>query len=114
MSCKRTSNVCVEVLPDVPTFVPRVPSGLGLKLCWPKVAKRKVERFLDLLKPVQDDLGHLNDVSRARDLLGALAKRSPQKAAADAVVARLEARVTAADKRARKHVTNLRNAKPFW
>ncbi len=76
--------------------------------------QRKVERFLDLLKPVQDDLGHLNDVSRARDLLGELAKRSPQKAAADAVVARLEARVTAADKRARKHVANLRNAKPFW
>ncbi|MCA0200436.1 MAG: CHAD domain-containing protein [Proteobacteria bacterium] len=76
--------------------------------------KRKVERFLDLLKPVQDDLGHLNDVSRARDLLGELAKRSPQKAAAAAVVARLEARVTAADKRARKHVANLRNAKLFW
>lgn len=76
--------------------------------------KRKVEKFLDLLKPVQDDLGHLNDVSRARDLLGELAKRSPQKAAADAVVARLEARVTAADKRARKHVADLRDAKLFW
>lgn len=76
--------------------------------------KPKVERFLVLLKPVQDDLGHLNDVSRARDLLGELAKRSPQKAAADAVVARLEARVNAADKRARKHVANLRNAKLFW
>jgi inorganic triphosphatase YgiF len=76
--------------------------------------KRKAERFLARLKPVQDDLGHLNDVSRARDLLGDLAKRSPQKAAADAVVARLEARVTAADKRARKHVATLRNAKAFW
>jgi triphosphatase len=76
--------------------------------------KRKAERFLAQLKPVQDDLGHLNDVSRARDLLGELAKRSPQKAAADAVVARLEARVTAADKRARKHVSTLRNAKAFW
>ena len=76
--------------------------------------KRKVERFLACLKPVQDDLGHLNDVSRARDLLGELAKWSPQKAAADAVVARLEARVTAADKRARKHVALLRNAKAFW
>ncbi len=76
--------------------------------------KRKAERFLAQLKPVQDDLGHLNDVSRARDLLGELAKRSPQKAAADAVVARLEARVTAADKRARKHVSTLRDAKAFW
>lgn len=76
--------------------------------------KRKVERFLAQLKPVQDDLGHLNDVSRARDLLGALAKRSPQKAAAEAVVARLEERVAAADKRARKHVSTLRNAKAFW
>ena len=63
---------------------------------------------------MQDDLGHLNDVSRARDLLGELAKRSPQKATADAVVARLEARVAAADKRARKHVASLRDAKAFW
>jgi len=76
--------------------------------------KRKVERFLACLKPVQDDLGHLNDVSRARDLLGELAKRSPQKATAEAVVARLEARVAAADKRARKHVAALRDAKAFW
>lgn len=76
--------------------------------------KRRVERFLAQLKPVQDDLGHLNDVSRARDLLGELAKSSPRKAAADAVVARLEARVTAADKRARKHISTLRNAKAFW
>lgn len=77
-------------------------------------SKRKVERFLACLKPVQDDLGNLNDVSRARDLLGELAKRSPQKATADAVVARLEARVTSADKRARKHVAALRDAKAFW
>lgn len=76
--------------------------------------KRKVEKFLAQLKPVQDDLGALNDVSRARDLLGELAKRSPQKAAAEAVVLRLEARVTAADKRARKHVAALRAAKAFW
>jgi len=76
--------------------------------------KRKAERFLARLKPVQDDLGHLNDVSRARDLLGELAKRSPRKAAAAAVVARLQARVTTADKRARKHVSALRNAKAFW
>ncbi len=76
--------------------------------------KRKVEKFLALLKPVQDDLGHLNDVSRARDLLGELAGRSPRKAAAESVVARLEARVTAAGKRARKHVADLRSAKPFW
>ena len=76
--------------------------------------KRKVARFLAELKPVQDDLGHLNDVGRARDLLGALAKRSPQKAAAETVVTRLEARVAAADKRARKHVARLRDAKGFW
>lgn len=76
--------------------------------------KRKVDKFLGQLKPVQDDLGHLNDVSRARDLLGALAKRSPQKDAADAVVQRLEARVDLADKRARKNISTLRNAKPFW
>lgn len=77
-------------------------------------SKRKVARFLTCLKPVQDDLGHLNDVSRARDLLGELAQRSPQKAVAAAVVARLEARVAAADKRARKHISALRDAKAFW
>ncbi|MGE3476318.1 MAG: CHAD domain-containing protein [Rhodospirillaceae bacterium] len=76
--------------------------------------KRKVEEFLALLKPVQDDLGHLNDVGRARDLLGELARRSPRKAAAASVVARLEARAAAAEKRAGKHVAALRNAKPFW
>jgi CHAD domain-containing protein len=86
----------------------------NVELFGPLYGKRKVERFLAQLKPVQDDLGHLNDVSRARDLLGELAKRSPQKAAADAVVARLEARVRAADSRARKHVSTLRNAKAFW
>ena len=54
--------------------------------------KRRVERFLAQLKSVQDELGHLNDVSSARDLLSDLAKHSRRKAAADAVVARLEAR----------------------
>lgn len=76
--------------------------------------RRAVGRFLKRIKPVQDDLGHLNDVSRAHDLLGDLAKSSPRKAAADAVVARLDARVAAADSRVRKHVTALRKAKPFW
>lgn len=78
--------------------------------------KRKAEKFLAQLKPVQDDLGHLNDVSRARDLLGELAKRAPHKAAAGAgaVIKRLENDVPDADKRARKHVASLRNAKPFW
>ena len=75
---------------------------------------RKVEKFLRLLRPVQDDLGSLNDASRARDLLSDLAKRSPQKEAAAAVVARLEARVAAADKRARKRITAMRAAAPFW
>lgn len=76
--------------------------------------KRKAGKFLALLKPVLDDLGHLNDVGRARDLLGELAKRSPRKAAAEAVVTRLEARAAAAEKRAGKHLADLRNAKPFW
>jgi CHAD domain-containing protein len=75
----------------------------------------KVEKFIARLKPVQDDLGQLNDVNRARELLlGALAGRTPQKAAAAAVIARLEARVAAADRRARKHVAALRDARPFW
>jgi len=74
----------------------------------------KVDRFLGRLKPVQDDLGHLNDVSRARDLLGTLAKNSPQKSAADAVVTRLEQRVEDAEKRARKHVLSLRRVSAFW
>jgi len=86
----------------------------NLELFGPLYPKAKVERFLKLLKPVQDDLGHLNDVSRARDLLGTLAKHSPQKAVAAKLVARMEAKVEAADKRAHKHVTALRNAKPFW
>lgn len=73
--------------------------------------KRKVAKFLGALKPMQDDLGDLNDVSRARDLLGGLVKH---KAAAGAVVKRLEARVASADKRARKHVAALRAAKAFW
>ncbi len=86
----------------------------NLELFGAVCGKRKVEKFLTQLKPVQDDLGHLNDVSRARELLGALAKRSPQKDVAEAVVRRLESRVDTADKRARKRVAALRDAKPFW
>ena len=76
--------------------------------------RRKVEKFLAQLRPVQDDLGHLNDVSRARELLGDLAKTSPQKAIVAAVIEQLEARVAAAEKRARKHVAALRRTGAFW
>lgn len=76
--------------------------------------KSRVGDFLKRLKAVQDDLGRLNDASRARALLGALADRSPRKAAADAVVERLEARVKNVRARAARHVAALTAAKPFW
>lgn len=75
---------------------------------------RKAGGFLKRLKAVQDDLGQLNDVSRARELLGDLVERSPQKAAARSLIVRLEQRVISAEKRARKHVAALTRARRFW
>ncbi len=76
-----------------------------------------VATFLKQLKPLQDDLGHTNDVRVARDLLAEL-----READADAALARAGGIVLGwhdrgladSEPNLRKHVKQLRRAKSFW
>ena len=69
------------------------------------------------LKPLQDDLGYANDVRVATELLTDL--KMPDGAVAMARTAGVvlgwhDSRLAELDRRLRKHVRRLRQARPFW
>ena len=77
----------------------------------------EVARFLQRLKPLQDDIGHVNDVRVAGALLADL------QASKDAVVIARAAGVVLGwherglsdlDRKLRKHIHRLRQLRPFW
>ncbi|MBV8653118.1 MAG: CYTH and CHAD domain-containing protein [Alphaproteobacteria bacterium] len=76
-----------------------------------------VAAFLKQLKPLQDDLGHTNDVRVARDLLAELREANADAAldrAGGIVLGWHDRGLADNEPRIRKHVRQLRRAKPFW
>jgi triphosphatase len=77
----------------------------------------RVAEFVQCLKPLQDDLGHANDVRVATDLLADL--RISDNAAAIARAAGVvlgwhDRGLADHDRKLLKHVRRFRNARPFW
>jgi triphosphatase len=77
----------------------------------------EVAEFVRRLKPLQDDLGYANDVRVATELLTDL--KMPDGAVAIARTAGVvlgwhDSRLAELDRRLRKHVRRLRQARPFW
>jgi inorganic triphosphatase YgiF len=76
---------------------------------------QKVAAFVQLLKPLQDDLGYMNDVRVANDLLADLQISNLATARAAGIVLGWHDRGLAdIDRKLRKHVRRLRQARPFW
>jgi CHAD domain-containing protein len=75
--------------------------------------RENVEKFIRLLKPLQDDLGYANDVRVANQLLADL--QDPATARAAGVVLGWHDRGLAdTDRKLHKHVRRFRGARPFW
>lgn len=77
----------------------------------------EVAAFVAKLKPLQDDLGHANDVRSAHELLSELRNVDGDAALARAggVVLGWHSRGLAdAEPKLRRHVRRVRRAKPFW
>jgi triphosphatase len=81
-------------------------------------AKDALARFEKRLKRLQDDLGHANDVRVGHSLVAELGvdgtAASSAAAAAALVLAWHERRLEAGEKRLRKHLRRLDEAKPAW
>jgi triphosphatase len=76
---------------------------------------QKVAEFVQLLKPLQDDLGYINDVRVANDLLADLPISNATIARAAGIVLGWHDRGLAdIDRKLRKHVRRFRQARPFW
>ena len=76
---------------------------------------RKVLEFVQLLKPLQDDLGYINDVRVASELLSDLQISNAAIARAAGIVLGWHDRGLAdTDRKLRKHVRRFREARPFW
>jgi triphosphatase len=76
---------------------------------------QKVAEFTRLLKPLQDDLGHINDVRVANELLADLQISNAAIARAAGIVLGWHDRGLAdTDRKLRKHVRRFREARPFW
>src|SRR5215831_6941240 len=75
----------------------------------------KVSEFVRLLKPLQDDLGYINDVRVANELLTDLQISNVAIARAAGIVLGWHDRGFAdSDRKLRKHVRRFREARPFW
>ena len=76
---------------------------------------QKVAEFVRLLKPLQDDLGYINDVRAANELLTDLQISNAGIARASGIVLGWHDRgFTDTDRKLRKHVRRFRKARPFW
>ena len=76
---------------------------------------QKVAEFVRLLKPLQDDLGYINDVRVANDVLTDLQISNAGIARAAGVVLGWHDRGFGdTDRKLRKHVRRFREAQPFW
>jgi triphosphatase len=76
---------------------------------------QKVAEFARLLKPLQDDLGYINDVRVANELLADLQTSNAGIARAAGIVLGWHDRGFAdTDRKLRKHVRRFREARPFW
>jgi len=76
---------------------------------------QKVAEFVRLLKPLQDDLGYINDVSVANELLTDIPISNAAIARAAGIVLGWHDRGFAdTDRKLRKHVRRVRAARPFW
>lgn len=74
-----------------------------------------VAEFVQLLKPLQDDLGYINDVRVANELLTDLQISNAAIARAAGIVLGWHDRDLAdTDRKLRKHVRRFREARPFW
>ena len=74
-----------------------------------------VAEFVQLLKPLQDDLGYINDVRVANELLTDLQISNAAIARAAGIVLGWHDRGLAdTDRKLRKHVRRFREARPFW
>jgi triphosphatase len=77
--------------------------------------RRDVAEFVALLKPLQDDLGYVNDVRVANQLLADLKISDPAIArAVGAVLGWHNRGVADRDGKLRKHVRKFSDAQPFW
>ena len=76
---------------------------------------QRVAAFVQLLKPLQDDLGYINDVRVANELLTDLQISNAAIARAAGIVLGWHDRGLAdTDRKLRKHVRRFREARPFW
>jgi triphosphatase len=76
---------------------------------------QRVAEFVQLLKPLQDDLGYINDVRVANELLTDLQISNAAIARAAGIVLGWHDRGLAdTDRKLRKHVRRFREARPFW
>ena len=76
---------------------------------------QKVAEFIRLLKPLQDDLGYINDLRVANELLTDLQISNAAIARAAGIVLGWHDRGLAnTDRNLSKHVRRFREARPFW
>ena len=88
-----------------------------LDLLGPVMDEKKVKALIRRLKPLQETLGHLNDISTAEQLLVELAAQdsSPSVAQLGGVVLGWhEGRMGAREKPLCRAVEKFRSYKPFW
>jgi len=77
--------------------------------------RHKVAEFVQLLKPLQDDLGYINDVRVANELLANLQLSNAAIARAAGIVLGWHDRgLTDTDRKLRKHVRRFRETRSFW
>lgn len=79
--------------------------------------KREVAAFLGIVKPLQDDLGRVNDVRVAHELLAQLCRTNDNAGldvAAGVVLGWHDRGLAENERRLRKHVRRFRNAAHFW
>jgi CHAD domain-containing protein len=76
---------------------------------------QKVAEFVRLLKPLQDDLGYINDVRVANELLTDLQTSNADIARAAGIVLGWHDRGFAdTNRKLRKHLRRFGEARPFW
>jgi CHAD domain-containing protein len=77
--------------------------------------RQKAAEFIRLLKPLQDDLGYINDIRVANELLADLQISNTATARAAGIVLGWHDRGLAeTDRKLRRHVRRFREARPFW
>jgi CHAD domain-containing protein len=76
--------------------------------------RHKLKSFIALLKPLQDDLGELNDIRTAHELLESQRLTKPVAAAANEVLGWWDREAVTCNDTAAKHLGKLLNAPHFW